>query len=413
MSGGEAAMDETRAGWAPRVGVAAWVAILILVVATLVIWSRSDFAPPGYVFMSSPFPLVALLLSLVAQASSGLVLMTRRPQNRVGWAIMAFTIVTAIAPPVVAATAGSQSGDVAAPVRWLAWAVGSFIFPAASFLAFLLAFVFPDGRLLSHRWRLALAGVALAAALAALAVALRPGPLLFFPTISTPVGGLTIGGTEWLSVAGLVLVASSGSLVAAALVARYRVSDQIARLQIRWYVAAGILLAISYVAHVVTILTLPPFDPIGELVEVINYVLVGVPPIAITIAILRYRLYDVDTIIGRAFVFGALTAILAGLYAASIRLFNAFFTAITGENSDLALVITTLILATTFTPIKSWLERIVESRLRPGRELSETTHLLADPAFVAAVDARIRAALPDPPAATRLPSRSSTRDPEG
>ncbi|HVQ23351.1 MAG TPA: hypothetical protein VMT36_08760, partial [Candidatus Saccharimonadia bacterium] len=83
---------------------------------------------------------------------------------------------------------------------------------------------------------------------------------------------------------------------------------------------------------------------------------------AASVAILRYRLYDIETIIGRTLVYGGLTAILAGLYTAAIRLFNSLFSTVTGERSDLALVLTTLVLATTFTPIKAWLELRVAAR---------------------------------------------------
>jgi hypothetical protein len=83
-------------------------------------------------------------------------------------------------------------------------------------------------------------------------------------------------------------------------------------------------------------------------------------------AILRYRLYDIDRVISRTFVYGALTAILAGLYAASIKLFTSFFVDVTRQSSDTALVLTTLVLATTFTPIKGRLEGVAASWFRPA-----------------------------------------------
>ncbi len=76
-------------------------------------------------------------------------------------------------------------------------------------------------------------------------------------------------------------------------------------------------------------------------------------PVTLSVAVLRYRLYQIDLIINRALVYGALTAILAGLYSASISLFQKVFIALTGEKSDAAIVLTTLILASTFTPIKT------------------------------------------------------------
>jgi hypothetical protein len=95
----------------------------------------------------------------------------------------------------------------------------------------------------------------------------------------------------------------------------------------------------------------------------------GFLPLAIGLAILRYRLYEIDRIVNRALVYGALTAILAGLYAASIRLFQALFVTVTGEGSDAALVLTTRVLATSFTPIKRRLEAIVERRYRRATSL--------------------------------------------
>ncbi len=83
-------------------------------------------------------------------------------------------------------------------------------------------------------------------------------------------------------------------------------------------------------------------------------------------AITRYGLYEIDFLINRTFVFGALTAVLAGLYAAGIRFFQVLFVAVTGQESDGALVLTTLVLATTFTPIKSRLEAIAARRYHPA-----------------------------------------------
>ena len=95
----------------------------------------------------------------------------------------------------------------------------------------------------------------------------------------------------------------------------------------------------------------------------------------LSIAVLRYRLYQIDLIINRALEYGALTATLAGLYSGSISLFQKVFMALTGERSDAAIVLTTLILASTFIPIKSRLQAIVDRRFRdvhdPLRRLTD------------------------------------------
>jgi len=166
---------------------------------------------------------------------------------------------------------------------------------------------------------------------------------------------------------------------------------------------------------------LPPDSPLGEAILVAFLVSAALPPIALFVSITRYRLYDIDTILSRAFVFGTLTAILAGVYTASIRLFNSLFTALTGENSDAALVITTLVIAASFTPIKRRLEAFVERRFRAPESLGLVTDgdaqqpvaaaaatetleddivgriaaaVIADPAFRAAIESRLRLAMP-------------------
>jgi hypothetical protein len=92
-------------------------------------------------------------------------------------------------------------------------------------------------------------------------------------------------------------------------------------------------------------------------------------PAAVAAAILRYRLLEVDTLVNRALVYAVLTAILAGLYTASIGLSQQLFVAFTGERSDAAVVVTTLIVAATFTPVKGWLQGLADRRLKeaPGR----------------------------------------------
>lgn len=91
-------------------------------------------------------------------------------------------------------------------------------------------------------------------------------------------------------------------------------------------------------------------------------------PIAVALAILRYRLWEVDNIVNQAFVFGLLTAILAGVFAALSAFTQRLFLAVTGEQSDIAIVITTLLVAAAFTPVKSWVESLVSYQFRDARD---------------------------------------------
>jgi hypothetical protein len=89
-------------------------------------------------------------------------------------------------------------------------------------------------------------------------------------------------------------------------------------------------------------------------------------PIAAAVAVLRHRLYDIDLIINRALVYIPLTGILGGLYTAGVALFQRLFVALTGDRSDAAIIVTTLVLASMFTPIRNWLQAMVDRRFKPA-----------------------------------------------
>lgn len=182
----------------------------------------------------------------------------------------------------------------------------------------------------------------------------------------------------------LVYVALGGFLA----VRGYRATgDPVSRLQVRWLVFAFVFVALVALS-------------LGFLPEAISgRPLVGwdwielsalAVPMAVVIAVLRYRLFDIDVIINRTLVYVPLTAILAGGYAAAIRLFQAFFVAATGNESDAAIVLTTLILASAFTPIRNGLQSQVDRRfqepLGPARQLRAFDQRVQD--LIQALDPR-------------------------
>jgi hypothetical protein len=145
-------------------------------------------------------------------------------------------------------------------------------------------------------------------------------------------------------------------------------AGDVQRQQLKWFVWAS---ALVLIAGAIDALLTGPWLPIASIADAawVLFTFAAITlPIAALIAILRHGLYDIDRLIGRTFVYGALTAILAGMYAASMRLFEAVFKDVTGQTSDAALVITTLVLATTFAPIKARLEKVVDRRLGPAHD---------------------------------------------
>jgi hypothetical protein len=142
---------------------------------------------------------------------------------------------------------------------------------------------------------------------------------------------------------------------------RYRQGSELEKLQIRWLmlgVFSFVLITFSwdFMVHLLT----PPFDIYFVFVQFVVY---GFPALAIGNAILRYRLYDIDIIIRRTLIYAILTGILAAVYFGVIILTQQLFRAATGQTSDLAIVVSTLLIAALFTPIRRRVQDGIDRRL--------------------------------------------------
>ena len=156
---------------------------------------------------------------------------------------------------------------------------------------------------------------------------------------------------------------------------RYRrVSSPIQRKQTKWIVFGFVVWLILMILQSIPYIYLSNLSPDSpppawaSAATLLWWFMVATIPITLSISTLRYRLYDIDLIINRTLLYSALTAILAGLYAASISLSQKIFIALTGAKSDAAIVLTTLILAATFTPIKTRLQAIIDRRYHDAHE---------------------------------------------
>lgn len=167
---------------------------------------------------------------------------------------------------------------------------------------------------------------------------------------------------------------------------RYRrVSDHVQRQQTKWFVygtSVGILGFLSLILLVT--LSSPTGQPTSVVVDLIGgtalYMFILLVPLSLMMAILRYRLWDIDILINRTLVYAPLTAILAGIFAASITLSQKLFIALTGEKSDAATVLTTLIVVAVFEPLKGGLQHLVDRRFREGRDPTQALRAIRDQA---------------------------------
>jgi Short C-terminal domain len=237
--------------------------------------------------------------------------------------------------------------------------------PGIAVVALFLPLLFPDGRLPSSRWKPAAYLAAVSVVLAVVVTMLAPATYADagYPSIRNPIGldqyaavFDTLG--FLLQPLLLLLVVVSG----VALFYRVRRGGAEQRQQIKWFAFAGAIVLASFVVQAGARLA-PDLTGVADLLAIVG---LSAIPAAVGIAILRYRLYDIDLIINRTVVYVLLTAILAGVYTAAIAFFQRMFVAMSGENSDLAIVMTLFVLATVFTPIKNTLQGAVDRRIRPA-----------------------------------------------
>jgi hypothetical protein len=230
----------------------------------------------------------------------------------------------------------------------------------------ILVLLFPTDRLLSDRWRPVIVLSAAGAILYAIGTVFRPGPIdtTNFPVIENPLAAPAAWGGALGSLAtiGNTLVTGSIGVGAASLVLRYRRAGPVEAAQIRWIALVAGLAAPTLAIAALQLDSGPV--AVSDVAFGVGLVLVALLPIAIGIAITRYRLYDIDRLINRALVYGSLTAILAGVFTAAIGLAQRVFVATTGQTSDAAIVGTTLVVATLYAPLRKRLEALVDRRFK-------------------------------------------------
>jgi cytochrome bd-type quinol oxidase subunit 2 len=241
------------------------------------------------------------------------------------------------------------------PTHWT-WSIG---------LGLLLTFsllLFPNGRLPSPRWRWVAWLSAGTMAVMALAGGFVPTQNQDFPTIRNPFGLSQLAGWSDLPDQLGGLLAVCGLLSAASLVFRYRGATATERQQLKWFSYAALLLSLVLAYEFVIAPLLSPSDPAFLPAWLFDIALAALP-VATGIAILRYRLWDIDVIISRTLLYTALSIILAAVYFASVLLLQAIFQVVTGRTqSQLVTVISTLAIAVLFSPLRRGLQAQLDRR---------------------------------------------------
>jgi hypothetical protein len=303
-----------------------------------------------------PASAVAGLVTAAGMAAIGALVASNRPRNPIGWIFCAsgLTLVLTSFGEEYATRALSDPGSLPA-AEWLAWVEDWMWVPAVGALLVFVFLLFPDGRLHSPRWRpVALFGGATTVVFL-LERALRPGALYNVPAYDNPLGVDALG--DAIRFAEYPTLAACGVAVAvsiASLPVRLRHATGEERQQLKWF-AYG-----AAVAGVGVAIGGPLWTSVPAL-RLLVYAALMTLVLTVVIGILKHRLYDIDVVINRTLVYGAVTATLAAAYLGSVLLLQLALSPLT-EDSGLAIAGSTLAVAGLFRPVRARIQHAVDRR---------------------------------------------------
>jgi hypothetical protein len=295
----------------------------------------------------------------VTTSTVGAVIAGRLPQNPVGWLFCAAGLgfaVAALAYEYAVYGVLTQPGSVlGAEAAWVAMWVW---LPALGVLAWVLL-VFPNGRLLSSHWRPMVWAAGIGSVMAAAGIALTPGPLDEFAVVRNPFGLEDAGQVaELVTLVGMLGLGLALLSAGLSLAVRLRRAQGEQRQQLKWLAYAAVLAATTWVGSTITFLL---FGTPWVLAALVIGALDAVP-VAAGIAILRYRLYDIDRLINRTLVYGLLTGLLAVVYAGVVLVLGQLFGGIGTSTPSWAVAGATLAVAALFQPARYRIQVAVDRR---------------------------------------------------
>jgi len=363
-------MSSRAAAWLAWSLAALSMVIFLVSIAFIVLVRAAQAEAPGGLATSRSFVDLLVSVPFLAFPLVGALIASRRPHNPIGWICLAVGLLWMLLGLFDYYGVYGLAKPDTVPFPVVIYALVEWLWlPTVGLLAIYLLLLFPDGRLPSRRWR-PLAWLS-GAVIVLLAVdnVLAPGELTDLDGVRNPFG---LEGAPWLVDAQIVLLLLFVACIlasAVSLILRYRHSGGEVRGQIKWIALAGSLvgLLLSIVLGVIIVAELmrgsegPTPLWLRGLLFVMVLSFTGVP-VAIGFAVLRYRLYEIDIIINRALVYVSLTATLVAVYLGGVVLLQRLFVLLTGQRSTLAIVASTLLIAALFSPLRRWVQALVDRR---------------------------------------------------
>jgi hypothetical protein len=354
----------TRLAWA------AWTTVLLLFIGAGVMLLASDRRLGVFDRLSA---FIALGAFVFAFASVGALIASRRRSNPIGWLCLLAALAFALAMVTFAYTELGTDGSFlpgAAYAAWLAtsgWLVGLLV--PATFVLLL----FPSGRLVGKRWRAVAIVAATGLAGALIHESLAPG--LLDGTRRTFENPFGISALEPVlgPIGTFAVIAIFVSMVAsvASLFVRFRRGSEVERQQVKWLLYAGTFPPLAWVAGLFLEALLGSAESVTNVTNALLSLAVAAIPVAIGIAILKHRLYDIDLIINRTLVYGALTALLAATYLGIVVSLQELVPG--ADDSDLTVAGSTLAVAALFRPLRARVQAFIDRRFYRRRYDAQLT----------------------------------------
>jgi hypothetical protein len=341
-------------------GVVAWSAWGVCGLVLVLIACATVLAVPNHYALWR----VDFLVPVASAALVGALVASRQPRNPVGWFVLGHALCFSLGEfGRQYAIYGVLTRHGSLPfARAMIWPTYWVWYPGLVLMISLLPLYFPDGRLVARGWRWA-TGLAVVFGTFATGLAMvRPGDNEA-RGIPNPLGIESLGeGARALSSAFNVVMSAGwlllGSVAAASLMVRFRRSRAEERKQLEWFLYAVVLVLLVNTASQIFSAELRP-SAVREFLFV--FTLEGLW-VAIGIAIMRYRLYGIDILINRTLVYGTLTASLAALYFGVVVVLQMVLDLLSGQQSTLAVVASTLLIAALFNPLRRLIQSFIDRR---------------------------------------------------
>lgn len=334
-----------------------------LTVSALLLWSLGVLGTVILVWLSLPaggwttLAFLALAPVNIGYGLLGLLILRHHPRHRIGWIYLATPIlVSAVFDGFGYSGQAIDAGTVTFVHVIVLWLAAVLFTPMALLMFPLVALVFPDGNLPGRRWRWPVGGILVAAAVSSLLLAFAPG--VIDPAMGpNPFAIAALGpSASVISGALMILAIVGGTILAiAAMVVRFRRGGPQGRQQLKWILAALLVIAVLVIPSL-----LAPSGENGP-ENVISGLSLLLLPLSMTVAILRYRLYEIDRLISRSVAYVLVTGVIGLAFVATIVTLQGALAPFT-QGQTIAVAGSTLVAVALFQPVRRRIQGVVDQR---------------------------------------------------